>query len=79
VAVKEAGQEMEAKAGGIWHEHIRAASEFTKDGKPQAFGDPFNAKLGEKWLGVTLKKLNERLAEMASADKVAVELAEQFT
>lgn len=83
VAVKEAGQEMERKAGGIWHEHVRMASNWTPEtgalkGKPQAFGDPFNPKVGEKWLTVTLKKLNERLAELAATDKAADEAADLF-
>lgn len=86
VAVKEAGQEIERKCGGIWHEHVRMASAFTpapKEGKAagpeQKFGDPFNPKLGEKWLSLTLKKLNERLAEVAATDKAAGEAADLFT
>jgi hypothetical protein len=84
VAIKDAGQELEAKCGGIWHEHVRDASAFTpkpKDGKDQPeqkFGDPFNPKLGEKWLSLTLKRLNERLAEAAHTDKAAGEAAELF-
>lgn len=86
VAVKEAGQELERKCGGIWHEHVRMASAFTpapKEGKAagpeQKFGDPFNPKLGDKWLSLTLKKLNERLAEVAATDKAAGEAADLFT
>jgi phage recombination protein Bet len=72
VSVKEAALEIEAAAGGIWHEHVREASKYDKDGKPQQFGDPFNPRVGEKWLTGTLKKLREVLAEMAAPDAVEI-------
>lgn len=83
-AVREAARTLEAKCGGIWNEHLRSASTFLPEegplkGKPQSFSDPFNPKVGEKWLKLAQKNLAERLIDLARTDAAAAEAAELFT
>lgn len=66
LAIKDAGEELEQRGGGLWPEHVRKASAFTdKSGKAvSGFPDPFNPKVkSEAWLKSTLGKLTAALAE----------------